>query len=74
MTVAEIMEYAEFKIRQDLTLSLEDEIRLRRLWLGACAVDSLERIAKQLEDGQFSILEGENISSNIKLIADRLPD
>jgi hypothetical protein len=72
MTTGEIMEYAEFKLRAT-NLSIEDEMRLRWLWLGACAVDSLERIANRL-DGQLSVLEGENISSNIKLIADRMHD
>ena len=74
MTVADIMEFAENKLQFEKFYSLEDQIRLRKLWLGACAVDSLERIAHHLEHGQLSILEGENIVSKLSIIGDRIPD
>lgn len=73
MTIAEIMEFAERKLENEHLNSLEDQIRLRKLWLGARAVASLERIARQLEEGQISILEGENIVTKLTYIGDRLP-
>jgi hypothetical protein len=74
LTTAEIMEFVERKLQHESLLNLAGQIRLRNLWLNAAKADSLERIAKQLEDGQLSILEGENIATNIKLIADRMHD
>jgi hypothetical protein len=73
LTTAEIMEFVEHKLNHEQFLKPSVQMRLRSLWLKAATADSLERIANRL-DGQLSILEGENISSNIKLIADRLPD
>jgi hypothetical protein len=81
MTIAEIMEFAETQMARKEKIPhvfrddswYEDQIRFRRLWLQACTANSLERIAKHLEDGQLSILEAENISNHVKLIADRIP-
>jgi len=43
------------------------------LWLKAAIADALQRIAAQLEGGQFSILEAETITAHLKSISDKMP-
>lgn len=51
-----------------------DQVQLRYLWLDADIAESLRRIAHQLENGQVSVLEAENIIDKLTIIGNRLPD
>ena len=72
MDIQEIKQYAAHKLMGKP--DFQSKLNYMLLYLQASQAESIERIAKQLEDGQFSLLEAENIANNIKLIADRLPD